>query len=114
MPQAAASLIAGGISNINVTAQGGPYNVAPTVVISDPTGTGAEGVASMIVTAISVPNPGLGYNSPPPVILTPFFKSMVPDSAPTATQQAVLASFMKNGFDTALKISTLASPPAIS
>ena len=70
---ATATVASGVITAINVGLSGYNYTSAPTVQITDPTGTGAAATASIsggAVTAITVTHGGSGYSSTPTVTLT--------------------------------------------
>ncbi len=70
---ATANVTSGVITAINVVLSGYNYTTAPTVQITDPTGTGAAATASIsggAVTAIAVTSGGSGYSSTPTVTLT--------------------------------------------
>lgn len=60
------SIAYGGITSVPVTTPGSLYTVAPTVVMTDPAGTGFAAVAVLVggaVTAIQVTNQGYGYTA---------------------------------------------------
>ena len=63
------------VNNIDVTAGGSGYTLAPNVVVSAPGAGGTQALASAFifngsVTSIAVNDPGSGYTSPPTVTIT--------------------------------------------
>jgi hypothetical protein len=71
--QATASLLGGGVGSVSVSAGGGAYTSAPTVVFSGGGGSGAAGSAVMLggsVIGVSVTAAGSGYTSAPTVSFT--------------------------------------------
>lgn len=115
VPVASATVGGGGsISAINVTTVGGPYTQAPSVVVADPTGSGCIAVANLTVDSFQVQTPGAGYSATPTIVVTPYYKVMVPNGSPLTTEQAVLASFMKPVFDKVLRMNTFAATPVVS
>jgi hypothetical protein len=69
---ATATVVSGFIVGFTVTDGGAGYTTAPTVIITDPTGTGAAATAQVsggAVTGITVQNAGNGYSSSPTVTL---------------------------------------------
>ena len=80
------TVVAGLVTVIAITDPGEGYIQAPTVVVTDTgvvPGTGAGATVGMGVGTVIVTDPGQGYTpgTPPTVTLTPFFKSMFPDSS---------------------------------
>jgi hypothetical protein len=60
-------IIQSGLLGIGVANGGSGYSDTPTVTISDPTGTGATAVATVVggvITGITITNPGSGYTNP--------------------------------------------------
>jgi uncharacterized repeat protein (TIGR01451 family) len=69
---ATATVAAGGVTAVNVTAPGTGYSVAPSVALVGGGGTGATATATVAagaVTAINVTSPGTGYTTPPTVFI---------------------------------------------
>ena len=63
------------VNNIEITAGGSGYTLAPIVTVSAPGGGGTQALASAFifngsVTSIAVNDPGSGYTSPPTVTIT--------------------------------------------
>jgi hypothetical protein len=78
----AVTVIGGAVTAVAVSVAGGPYDVAPSVVITDSGGgTGAEVVAGLSVASVNLIYGGIGYSSAPSVVFTPLFKAMFPDSS---------------------------------
>ena len=90
-PGSIAFTLSGGAIATAVVTPGGPYVQVPQVVITDTTGSGAEVVLGLTVADITVTFGGYAYPSAPTVIITPYFKAMVPD---LSNQGAVLTGWM--------------------
>jgi hypothetical protein len=66
------------ITAVNITQRGDNYNGVPTILIRDPTGSGASFIAQMSVSRIDVIDPGVGYFPGTTVTITPAFQAYFP------------------------------------
>jgi hypothetical protein len=84
---ASVTVSGGNITGVTILTNGSGYVQLPTVVIYDPMGTGSGGAISVSlgVENIVVDYPGHGMTTAPTVVLTPYFKSVFPDSSNQAT-----------------------------
>lgn len=114
---AGAVTVAGGaITAVAIATPGGPYQVPPTIVITDAGGhTGDDAILSpsLKVTGLGMIRPGIGYTAVPVPAFIPFFKSCCPDTQP-ASQIAMLQSWMTQTFQQALGMPVRASTPVIT
>jgi hypothetical protein len=105
--------IGGALQAPVITAAGGPYEVPPVAVVTDTSGTGGLISPSLKVTALTLVNPGFGYETAPPVVFTPFFASCCPDTF-ADTQKAHVRSWMTSIFRAALTTPVYAEDPVIA
>lgn len=66
----------GAVTTVTITNPGGPYVALPTMVITDPTGSGAVVTPTMGLLGIEVVNPGQGYSGSPTVTAEDLFFSI--------------------------------------
>jgi hypothetical protein len=89
LPATATVTLGGGgtVTGLAGLTPGENYVQPPTIVIYDPSGlgTGAVATARMGVDRIDVVFPGQGLVTVPTVVLTPYFKSLFPDSSDQRT-----------------------------
>ena len=102
------------VTGIVMTNTGGPYLQQPDAIISDTGGgAGAEVVAGLSVSGITVTYGGTGYRALPTVVVTPLFKQTVPDASGNPAQQATLKGwmdgFIQNAMELPFKSTTTAS-----
>ena len=67
---AKATITDGFITGITLVSGGSGYTSAPSVNITDDTGTGAKAKAPLTITGVTVTNPGAGYTSTPVVVIS--------------------------------------------
>jgi hypothetical protein len=77
----------GGVTGLTGLTAGAGYVQPPNIVLYDTSGAGSGGLfnARMGVGAINVTYKGRGLSTVPTVVLTPFFKSMFPDTSDQTT-----------------------------
>jgi hypothetical protein len=103
----------GAVTGIVMTNTGGPYLQQPDVIISDPGGGGgAEVVAGLSVSGVTVTYGGVGYQAVPTPIFTPLFKQMMPDAGGNANQQATLKGWMDGFISNAMKLPFISTTTA--
>jgi hypothetical protein len=107
-----ATVVGGVITGFTVTSQGGNYTSVPQVVITDPTGTGAEGTAEMQVANIILTRPGKGYTSPPTVTLVPWFQVAFPSAG--GSQAAPLRNLFTETIQTPALTQVRAALPVVT
>jgi hypothetical protein len=101
----AVTVVGNAVTAVAVATPGGPYNVPPTVVITDSGGgSGAEVIAGLSVASVNLVYGGVGYTSAPTVVFTPLFKQMVPD---TSNQPSTIIGLMIQAVQNTLKIPCL-------
>src|ERR1019366_7456296 len=92
---------------------GGPYQVPPTVVITDSGGSGAVISTSLLVASLVLGDPGFGYEAAPTVTFVAFFSSCCPDTEPTS-QIAMVINWMTAVFQAALRTPIKSVLPVIA
>lgn len=105
---------AGGVLSVSsILTPGGPYNSVPSlVVVGGGTGVGFEGTADLGVIEVPVIRGGVGYTSAPPITLTPYFKSLIPDAAGLVEQAAAVQNFMTQILQSATRSPVLSTAVA--
>jgi hypothetical protein len=104
----------GAVTAITPVTPGGPYNVPPTVVISDVGGgAGAVGSAGLGVSGIDIVYVGMGYvpAAPPGLAFTPIFDSRFLSGSDRASS---LRNFMKSVFEEFLDTPVFGLEPVVS
>jgi hypothetical protein len=100
-----ATVFGGAIVATSIVTNGGPYNESPTLTVVDPGGgVGAVLTPSMGIANVVITNPGVGYVMPPALTVTPYFKSVVPDTIALDDQAAAVEGFMTEILSTALRM----------
>ena len=72
----AVTQVAGVITAVAITSAGSGYTQFPVIVISDPTGSGAEVYGALTVVGATLTNPGYGYSSVPTMSVLPLLPQM--------------------------------------
>jgi hypothetical protein len=77
------TIMAGSITAVTVMGNGARYTQLPQILVIDPTGSGTGGIITprMGVGSIELKTGGKGFKSAPSIMLTPFFKTLFPDSS---------------------------------
>lgn len=111
VPTATPTVLAGVVTGVTMLTPGGPYATPPTAILAGAGGSGGVLVVHLGLTGIAIDDPGLGYTSPPPVTITPLFKSLFPDGT---DQVSPLAGWMTEIFQSGLKGPVVASVPVVA
>jgi hypothetical protein len=103
-----ANVVGGSINTVTINTNGGPYNVPPTLTITDAGGgagqtvTAQLGLSGIVMTAL-----GQSYTNPV-VTVTPYFKSgIAPDAAGVLSQAQIVQSWMKGVLQAAMNVSII-------
>jgi len=101
----------GAITGFTVVTPGSGYVGIPTVVITDPLGSGATGTAVLQVAGLTLTNGGVGYQAAPTVAIVSLFKVLFPDGA---NQAAALKNLFTTGLEKTTILQIVADAPVIT
>jgi hypothetical protein len=96
-----------------IVTPGGPYQVPPTAIVTDTGGSGGLISPSLLVTGVTLMDPGFGYETAPTPNFIPFFSSCCPDTQPTS-QIAMVINWMTSIFQAALQTPIKSVLPVIT
>jgi hypothetical protein len=103
--------LGGTLESFNVVSPGANYVSVPTVVITDPTGSGATAEAILQMATITVRNGGFGYVTVPSATPVSTFKALYPDGS---DQAAPFVNLMTSPLSAAVASPVVAAAPVIS
>jgi len=109
---ATATVVANDVLGLVVTNNGGPYVRLPRILITDPTGAGANFNALMGIHEVRVFDGGVGYQAPPAVAAQDFFANTF-TGANAVSGISPFCNLMKTSIETALQSPITSAPPTI-